>query len=136
MTSFINRARSYRRGVSALLLLIYLPACASWHLGTPNPAQFVETERPEQVRVTRTDGSSFTLASPSIRGDSLIGRGGGGLSREDSARTVAVPLSDVSKVEVRKTSVGKTLAMVGGVLAALLIIGCATTSGGGYVDPC
>ena len=128
MTSTLAGFRSRRHVLSCLLLLLYLPACSSWHVGTPTPAQFVEEERPASVRVTRTDGSTLNLGSPVVRGDSLVGTSGLGLARVDMPRTVSLPLSDVRNVAVQRFSVGKTLLLVGGGMAALSIAACAGSS--------
>lgn len=112
--SFRARSRiTETPALSWLLLSLSLPACTSWHVGTPTPAQFVDTERPEHLRVTRTDGSTLDLGSPVVLGDSLMGTDGGGRVREDTSRTVGVALSDVRSVAVKKTSVRNTVLIVG-----------------------
>ena len=133
MTSLMHGMRVWRSGIAWLLLLAYLPACTSWHIGTPTPAQFVETEHPQSVRVTRTDGTTIQLQSPMIRGDSLVGTISARPAREDSSKTVSLALSDVRFVEVKRTSTGKTLLAVGGGLAlgivVLALIECSGASG-------
>jgi len=109
--------RSRRSPIACVLLLLYLPACHSWHTGTPTPAQFVETERPQSVRVTRTDGTTLTVKSPVVRGDSLVGRVG---DSQDTTRTV-LALSDISRVQVKQPSTGKTVALV--IVVAGVIVG-------------
>ena len=82
MPSSVRLLRSRRPGASALLCLLHLTACHTWQAGMPTPAQFVEREHPDRVRVTRADGSIMSLESPAVRGDSLVGRIG---DRGDSA---------------------------------------------------
>jgi len=106
MTTLIRCVRARRPGIACLLLVLHLPACTSWHVGTPTPAQFVEHEHPRKVRVTSADGATIELVSPVVRGDSLVGTTGA-----DS--TVSLALSDVRSVAVRRTSTGKTLLLVG-----------------------
>ena len=122
MASLLCRARARQRGLACLLLLSYLPACSTWHTGTPTPAQFIEKEHPEAVRVIRMDGTTVNLEAPAIRGDSLVGTVGGGLVQADSARTISLALSDVSSVAVKRGSAGRTLLLVGGVLIATMVI--------------
>jgi hypothetical protein len=109
--------RLHRSAISCFLLLAFAPACSSWHVGTPTPAEFIARERPPDVRVTRTDGSTVDLTAPEVRGDSVAGR----LKGRDTA-PYSVPLSDVRSVAVRKTSTGKTLLLVGGVLVGTLLV--------------
>jgi hypothetical protein len=116
MTSLMRPVRTRRSGIAYLLLLLYLPACTSWHVGTPTPAQFVETEHPQTVRVTRTDGTTLELKAPVVRGDSLVGTVG-------RDRTVSLALSDVRSVEVKRTSTGKTVLLVGaGVVVVVAVL--------------
>jgi len=106
-----------RSGIACLLLLAYLPACTSWHVGTPTPAQFVETQHPKRVRVTRSDGTKMELRTPMVQGDSLLGTAG-----EDTTRQVSLPLSDVRSVAVQRVSAWKTtLVVLGGVIGVLVV---------------
>ena len=102
------------------MLSLSLAACTYWQAGSPNPAEFISEKQPEKVRVTRADGSKFELRHPTILGDSLVGTVGGGLVPEDILRSLAT-MSDVQRVEVKKTSVGKTVALVGVGVAAVAI---------------
>jgi hypothetical protein len=126
VTNPINRMRLRQSRIACLLLLAYLPACTSWHVGTPTPAEFVEREHPQKVRVTRTDGAAIQLMSPLVRDDSLVGTVG-----RDS--TVSLALSEVRSVEVERTSTGMTLlaigAVVGVVILAAWLIECSGKSG-------
>jgi hypothetical protein len=129
MRSSMHVLRLRRSVISVLLALLYLTGCYSWQVGAPTPAQFVEREHPESVRVTRTDGSTFILESPAVRGDSLVGLAGGRLISEDSTRATSMALRDVTSVAVRETSASKILLLtsvivVGG-LAVASIISCA-----------
>jgi hypothetical protein len=137
MTSPVAAIRPWQRTLSALLLAAYLPACSAWHVGTPTPAQFIEKEHPESVRVTRNDGTTLTLGSPMVRGDSLIGTTTGGLARPEPSATIGIPLADVRQVEVRRTNTTATLLIVGVALIAVIVIGaCAASSSNQFYDPC
>lgn len=136
MPSIMAGIRSWHKALCSLLLLVYLPACTSWRPGAPTPAQFIASERPELIRVTRNDGSTFTLSNPRVAGDTLFGRRPGGLVQGDSTRNVALPLSDMRQVAVRHTNIGGTLALVGVGLIVVVVIGCASSKGNDFYDPC
>ena len=116
MTSLMRLVRARGRDISCLFALLYLPACTSWQVGTPTPAQFVEREHPGRLRVTRTDSSTVTLDDPAVRGDSLVGL----LAGADSARIVGIPLSDVTSVASREGSTGKTILLTAGIVIGAL----------------
>lgn len=90
------------------------PTAISWNQGTPTPAQYVEGMRPASIRVMRPDGSTITLESPVVLGDSLAGRHS---ESQDSARAVSLALSDISRVSIRKPDTGKTVLLVIGSIA-------------------
>jgi hypothetical protein len=121
MFSSLHVSRSARSAVSALLTALYLASCHSWQVGTPTPAQFVEREHPAQVRVTRTDSSTVTLQSPTVRGDSLVGLLAG-TPGGDSARQAGVPLGDVASVASRQGSTGKTILLTTGIVVGVLAV--------------
>jgi hypothetical protein len=126
MTASFRRFRPLRSGIASLLLTLYLPACGSWHVGTPTPAAFIEKEQPPQVRVTRVDGSTIDLDKPSIRGDSLLGTPVSEAALYVSGQEVAIALSDIRTVAVRKTSMLMT-GLVAGAIVAIVIVGyCAS----------
>ncbi len=116
MPSFMRAVRSRRSVISCLLAVCNVPACTSWQVGTPTPAQFVEREHPERLLVTRTDSSTVTLDSPTVRGDTLVGL----LAGADSARIVGIPLSDVTSVASREGSTGKTILLTAGIVVGAL----------------
>jgi len=134
MTSILTRLRPVRSGLASLLLALYLPACGSWQIGTPTPAEFIEKERPSQVRVTRVDGSVIDLENPSISGDSLLGTAGQGVAPYGSRQQVTIALSEVQTVAVSHTS-ELTIALLAGALVAIVVVGyCAASSG--EFSPC
>ena len=98
---------------AVLLLLLTQTACTSWQpLTTPIPPEFVveevatmmEVERPDLVRVTERDGTELFLEYPWVQADELVET-----VEEESVR---VPLGDVSRLEVRRFSVKRTLVAV------------------------
>lgn len=128
MTSTANAFR-LRRQIVLGALALYVPACTTWEVGTPTPAEFVSNKHPDRVQVTRTDGTKFELRSPLISNDSLSGKAGGGLAQEDSTRTIELPLNEVQSVAVQKTSTGETVGVIAAVSMLVGIIALASGCG-------
>ena len=98
----------------ALALVLSLSGCSSWHSANVTPAQLLDDDPPDRVRVTKPDGTTLVLEHPQLLGDTLYGaaaRNAG--SRGD---TVAVPLADLRKVEVRQPNGLKTIGLVLGLV--------------------
>ena len=108
------------RAVLLLFLLLNLTACQTWQsvsLDAISPAQLIEEDRPDRVRVTGGGVIDLEVVSPSVEGDQLVGAG-----------DVAVPLEDILRLEVRGLHILRTigvvpLAMLGGVLLGMLLCG-------------
>jgi hypothetical protein len=133
MASLVTPLRAHRSLVAAILLLGYLPACHSWHTGTPAPAEFIQREHPHRIRVTRLDRSQVVLAAPKVEGDSLYGQRETVTPKgEVTTGDFAIPLADVHSVAVRDFSPGKTFLLVGGIVGVYLlawVIDCSGRSG-------
>ena len=89
------------RAVLLLLLLLNLTACQTWQsvsLGAISPAQLIEEEQPDRVRVTGGGVLELEVVSPSVEGDQLVGAG-----------DVAVALEDILRLEVRRNSTGRSI---------------------------
>jgi hypothetical protein len=100
----------------ALPLLASLGACYSWSrrpAASPEPDRFRFLSGP--VRVTRTEGPPIVLVGVRIGRDSLFGD-----ERARPYRRVAIPLSDVRKVEARRVDPLTTGAVVVLSLAAFI----------------
>jgi hypothetical protein len=104
------RARPF---LSLLVLVSYLSACTSWQVQTAPASSVLTKYAGKDVRVTTVGGQRTKIRQPTISGDSLIGRG-----RDTTA--VAIPLSEVREVAVKRTSVTRT---------ALLIVGVGAVAG-------
>jgi hypothetical protein len=108
------------RAVLLLFLLLNLTACQTWQsvsLDAISPAQLIEEDQPDRVRVTGGGVIDLEVVSPSVEGDQLVGAG-----------DVAVPLEDILRLEVRGLHILRTigvvpLAMLGGVLLGMLLCG-------------
>jgi hypothetical protein len=126
---------SYRRAVSILLLAVYLPACTSYHTTTLPVAELTAApEAPERIRVTTADGATVEVDAPRVANDTLYGStwttGAGG---KQSAGVMTIPIANIRTVEVRKSDGTKTLLLVGGIAAGILLLGVGgCSSSGGY----
>lgn len=97
------------------------PAPAGPLIGVPGneSSQSSATPAPQAIRIT-TATTKLQLDAPRISGDSLYGTPGRGQPE------IAVPLSDVTSVQVRATSAGKTAGLgIGLAVGAALAIGTA-----------
>jgi hypothetical protein len=91
--------RSRQSHIASVLLLLYLPACTSTHVvAAPSPAQLVESARPQSIRGTLTNGTNFTMRSPVVKGDSLVGTVGSG----DASRAISLPLSEIRSASIEQ----------------------------------
>ena len=80
------------RAVLLLFLLLHLTACQTWHsvsLDAISPAQLIEEDQPDRVRVTMQDRTQMELERPVVDGDELVAPG------------VSMPLEDILSLEVR-----------------------------------
>ena len=99
---------------AALLCLLVVGACSKWlHIPVPAPPAPMQTY-PGQTRVTVRGQGVLELTNVVIATDSLFGLGGG-----VAELRVALPLRDVSRIETRVKSPGRTLLVLGAVLVAL-----------------
>ena len=103
------------KGILLLLLLINLTACQTWQsvsLGTLTPAEFVEEDRPDRVRVTGPDVLGQEVAMPTVTGDQLVGLQG-----------FSMPLEDIYEIEVRKLNLmGTVLLTVAAIPVAIPVL--------------
>jgi hypothetical protein len=138
MFAHLRRHSIAFRATASILLISYLPACTGWHTQSATPEEVVTTKHPEQVRITRQDGSQIKLLQPFIKADSVIGYYAGapksaqpqaeyGKPEISAAVTpdslkgrVAIALADVQTVEVEQVDPVKTVLLVGAV--GLLIV--------------
>jgi len=106
------------RWVALLALpLLGLGGCKAWRVETAPPAQVLAEQHPEVIRVTRvSDTARVIMHAPRIEGDSLRG-----LPTELSINDVAVAVSDVASVAIRRTSLGKTMLAVLGIAGAVAV---------------
>ena len=107
------------RAVLMLFLVLNLTACQAWHsvsLDAISPAQLIEEDQPDRVRVTGGRVLEREVVAPSVEGDQLVGAG-----------DFSMPLSDIFGLEVRGISWGRTLLLFNPItLGTLLLVGACT----------
>jgi len=118
-----------RRGISLLLLVVYLPACTSFQATTQPIAELTASPKAvKQLRITTTDGVPVDIDAPRVVNDSLFGTTAtAGPRGEPTTRAVALPLAQVRSVEVRKSDGTKTMMLAVGVVGALVLLGVAAS---------
>ena len=98
------------RPIVALMLVLDLGACTTWRPVTVSPRQFIEEEQPDRIRVWQDErGTEFR--HPRIDGDTLTSM----VPNEPGK----ISLTDVTLIEVRRFSYGRTVFLVLGVGVAL-----------------
>ena len=113
------------KGTLLLLLLINLTACQTWQsvsLGTLTPAEFVEEDRPDRVRVTGPDVLGQEVAMPTVTGDQLVGFS---MPLEDiwEIQGFSMPLEDIYEIEVRKLNLVGTVLLTVAAIPVLFWVG-------------
>jgi hypothetical protein len=110
------------------IVLLMVPSCRSWQ-DWDGPAATAMADRPDRIRVTHTDGRRFTLVTPVLQGDSLVGSALIGPLKAPGGRS-AIALADIRNVELHRISGGKTVFAVGGGVAVLLVVAAAVAAAG------
>lgn len=113
-----------RRAV-CISLMVSLTGCSTLR-PIAAPRQYITTERPARIWVTREDGSRVAMDTPRLLGDTLVGWVDG--------RYVEILLPDRSQVLGRQPAAGRTVFLISGVVAvgALLISALASSGPQGY----
>lgn len=99
---------SWRRLLSLSLLAVHLGACTTWRVQQPTPETVIRDRAPTTIRITRTDGSTVIVHRPMIEGDSVVGQLTGSESADTAAKRIAIPLSAIEAVAIRRLHVLKT----------------------------
>ena len=114
------------RAVLLLLLVLNVTACTSWHsvsLDVISPAELIEEDQPDRVRVTGGRVLEREVVLPSVEGDQLVGADG-----------FSMPLADILGLEVRGFSLGRTVLLLNPITLAtaliiVMIVPCAIQEG-------
>ena len=107
------------RAVLLLFLVLNLTACQTWQsvsLDAISPAQLIEEDQPDRVRVTGGGLLELEVVSPSVEGDQLVGVG-----------DIGVPLEDILRLEVRGLHIVRSIGFgwLVAVVAGLALAGVA-----------
>jgi hypothetical protein len=108
-------------GACCLAFLLQTSGCTSWSSQRNPPAQVLSEKAFDLVRVVRNDGSRVDIYQPRVVNDTVTGFARNP-SEQKEAETVSVPVADVRYLEVEKFSAGKTILLVAGVGATVLLI--------------
>jgi hypothetical protein len=109
-----------------LSLLAALAASAGCSTLQPvgDPARFISEARPQVVYATHTSGAVVAVARPRVSGDTLLG------TREGLSLPVALPLSQVERVEAVQRDKKRTTLMIVGVTAVTATLGILVAQAG------
>lgn len=111
----MRRVRSAIAGVLAALLTVQATGCTSWQ-AVPQPLPAAVAQRPgRKLQVVLLDGRTIDADSAKADTDWLV------TYQAEGVRTI--PLTKVKLVEVRQGSVGKTIGLLLGIAAGLVVAG-------------
>ncbi|HKP14648.1 MAG TPA: hypothetical protein VJT85_01220 [Gemmatimonadaceae bacterium] len=103
------------RFACGLVALLNTTGCMSWRAVPARDAQIPGDASYRRARVVLRDGTTLSLNDVTVRPDSLIGFAG------DERTRVAVAQPQVERIETRGVSAGRTIGLVGGVLAVIAL---------------
>ena len=103
-----------RRGCLVLLAVPAFLACTSWHSLSNLPPSTPAVNGGAPIRVTRVDQSTLELRRAHVVRDTIFGIAG--------ESEVAIPLSQVTRIEAQKVSGGRTAGLFAGVLGVALVL--------------
>jgi hypothetical protein len=119
----VNRSPTH---ALAAFLTVALVCCSSWGTPVPGNRALLDT-RPHLVRLTLADGRQLEVVDPRARGDTLVGDTVVFLSRtRSSSYPVAIPFTEVRSMSAREFSLGRTIALAGGISVGMAIIAAGT----------
>jgi len=98
-----------------IVVLLNISGCMTWRAVPRASERTAGDATYPRARVVLRDGTALPLTDVTVRPDSVIGFAGAERTR------VAVAQPQVERVETRNVSVGRTIGLVGGVLAVLAL---------------
>jgi hypothetical protein len=110
-----NPRRAWLGIVCGTLVLLNATGCTTWRTARPAGEPSAGDATYDRARVVLRDSTRLTLRDVVARADSVVG-----FAEADRTR-VAVARPDVARVETRQVGVGRTIGLVGGVLAVVAI---------------
>ena len=114
-----RRGRQSHRAVTVLSLVLVILSCTRWQSQPVTPIQVGEPGW-DHIRVTLSTGAQLEFWNPVVSRDSLYGNLKP-VPAGDMRWLRAVKLTEIGDVEVRRADTGKTLLLVGGVVAVLAV---------------
>ena len=102
------------RPVALLLLLLHAGGCATWRPSEVGPRELIEQEQPRLIRVTGVDPVGRLVRNPRIEDDAIVvdaecrrspNPQGGYICPTE----VVVALDDVTRIDVRRVAVGRSV---------------------------
>jgi hypothetical protein len=111
------------RVIAAVLLAS--TSCVTWQVQGPPPQESLSTPQ-EKARLTLSNGTVRVVNQTRLDGDRVRGTMSRSTVGGAPSDTLSVPLSDIRQVELSRVSMGRTLGLVGGILAAAFIAFAAT----------
>jgi hypothetical protein len=108
-----RRPSSSTTRLSRVIIMLALNACHVWR---PEPVRSTSSfDVNTRVRVTRNDGTALVLVSTRIANDSIVGVWAGSSTR------MALPVTDIRRLDTYGVSADRTTAVVVGVAVATLV---------------
>jgi len=86
-----------------------LAGCSAWKPTEIAPQATVTRNLPDPMRITLSDGRQVQLARPRIQADTLR-------AFDEARRRVAIPVTDITRIESRKTNTFALFLMGAGVI--------------------
>ena len=103
------------RVACGLIVLLNTTGCMSWRTVPARDGRVAADASYPRARVVLRDGTTLSLTDVTARPDSVIGFVGAERTR------VAVAQPQVERIETRGVSAGRTIGLVGGVLAVVAL---------------
>jgi hypothetical protein len=100
----------------SLAALIGSVACTTLQ-PVSDPARYIAEVHPKVLYVTHASGAVVAVAQPRVSGDSLVG------TREGLTSPVAVPLTEVERVEAMQRDKKRTTLVVVGLTTVTVMVG-------------
>ena len=85
-----------------------LVGCTSWQAADVAPVQLAESHDGERIRVTRHDGSQIVVENARLTPAGVFGQW--------ERTPVAIPLSEIQQLAVRREASARTIALIGGLV--------------------
>ena len=111
------------RVIAAVLLVS--TSCVTWQAQSL-PSQETLSAPQEKARLTLSNGTVRVVNQTRLEGDRVQGTMSRSTVGGAPSDTLSAPLADIRQVELSRVSMGRTLGLVGGILAAAFIAFAAT----------